>query len=241
MRKYFWLLLLPLLLLGLYLTFYPQVNTAVYEHGVTQVISEWETQIEVAERTESQRPHPEQDAVLPYPELRAAMEAYNRTISEEGQRRLTAPAVYEEPALDLTDYALEENAPAGILSIPSIDLELPIYLGASKENLALGVAVLGGTSVPIGGSDTNCVIAGHRGYRGIPYFRYLDRLEAGDTVRLTNFWGELTYTVKEIAVIEPDDIDAILIQEGRDMLTLLTCHPYTVGTQRLVIYCERTS
>lgn len=82
-------------------------------------------------------------------------------------------------------------------------------------------------------------IAGHRGYRGIPYFRYLDDLEEGDLVYLTNFWGTMTYTVMETAVIQPDDIDAILIQNGRDMLTLLTCHPYTVGTQRLLIYCER--
>ena len=109
---------------------------------------------------------------------------------------------------------------------------MPVYLGALDDHLAAGAAVLGNTSAPIGGDNTNCVIAGHRGWRGADYFRYIDRLQAGDTVQVTNLWETLTYTVADIR---------IKIQQGRDLLTLLTCHPYASGgRQRYVVCCERT-
>ena len=237
MKKY--LLLLPFLLLGLYLTFYPQINTVVYDCQAEQAITAWETQVEQAK--ESNRPHPGKDAVLLYPELFEAMQAYNQKIADEKQSGLTSPNVYEEPALFLSDYGLDDDAPVGTISIPAIDLELPLYLGASKHNMTKGAAVLGQTSLPVGGENTNCVIAGHRGYKGIPYFRNLDKLKAGDEVVITNFWGQMTYRVESTAIIQPNDLDEILIQEGRDLLTLLTCHPYTVGTQRMMIICKRMS
>ena len=93
---------------------------------------------------------------------------------------------------------------------------------------------------PIGGDNTNCVIAGHRGWRGADYFRHIDRLHVGDTVTLTNLWETLTYTVADIQIIQPHEVDKIKIQQSRDLLTLLTCHPYAGGgRQRYVVYCER--
>lgn len=115
-----------------------------------------------------------------------------------------------------------------------------LYLGASDEHLAAGAAVLGNTSAPIGGDSTNCVIAGHRGWRGADYFRHIDRLQVGDTVTLTNLWETLTYTVADIQIIQPHEVDKIKIQQGCDLLTLLTCHPYASGgRQRYVVYCEK--
>lgn len=233
--NWLWLLILIGFLVGLWLIFYPQINTAFYEYQTEKVLETMQEQIGQAEK---HLPENQVDESLIYKELAEAMIRYNEQLTEEKQVHLTSPEAYEEPALDLSDYGLENGSPIGSLSIPAIGLELPIYLGATKENMAKGAVVLGQTSLPVGGESTNCVIAGHRGYRGIPYFRNLDDLERGDLVYLTNFWGTMTYTVTEIAVIQPDDIDAILIQDGRDMLTLLTCHPYTVGTQRLLIYCE---
>lgn len=85
------------------------------------------------------------------------------------------------------------------------------------------------------------VIAGHRGWRGADYFRHIDRLQMGDTVTLTNLWETLTYTVADIRIIQPHEVDKIKIQQGRDLLTLLTCHPYASGgRERYVVYCERT-
>lgn len=118
---------------------------------------------------------------------------------------------------------------------------MPIYLGASDDHLAAGAAQLSQTSLPIGGTNTNCVIAGHRGWRGADYFRYVPDLQIGDEIIITNLWETLTYTVVETDIIAPNDVDKILIQEGKDMLTLITCHPYASGgKQRYVVYCERS-
>lgn len=119
--------------------------------------------------------------------------------------------------------------------------DMPVYLGASDDHLAAGAAVLGNTSAPIGGDNTNSVIAGHRGWKGADYFRHIDRLQVGDTVTLTNLWETLTYTVVDIQVIQPHEVDKIKIQPSRDLLTLISCHPYASGgRQRYVVCCERT-
>jgi sortase A len=108
------------------------------------------------------------------------------------------------------------------------------------EHMGRGAAQLSQTSMPIGGVNTNCVVAGHCGLAGALFFRYLSNLEVGDEIVLTNLWDELHYTVADMKIINPTDVDKILIQEGRDLLTLLTCHPYgTGGRYRLVVYCER--
>ena len=113
-------------------------------------------------------------------------------------------------------------------------------MGASDAHLAAGAAVLGNTSAPIGGDNTNCVIAGHRGWRGADYFRHIDRLQVGDTVTLTNLWETLTYIVADIQIMQPHEAEKIKIQPNRDLLTLLTCHPYASGgRQRYVVVCER--
>ena len=174
-----------------------------------------------------------------YPELLAALQEYNRQLYAEKQCNLTDLEACEEPAADLTAYGIEDEI-IGVLEIPAMELTMPIYLGASDAHLAVGAAVLGNTSAPIGGDSTNCVIAGHRGWRGADYFRHIDRLQVGDTVTLTNLWETLTYTVTGIQVIQPHEAEKIKIQPNRDLLTLLTCHPYASGgRQRYVVVCER--
>ena len=174
-----------------------------------------------------------------YPELLAALQEYNRQLYAEKQCNLTDLEACEEPAADLTTYGIEDEI-IGVLEIPAMELTMPVYLGASDAHLAAGAAVLGNTSAPIGGDNTNCVIAGHRGWRGADYFRYIDRLQAGDTVTLTNLWETLTYTVADVQIIQPHEVDKVKIQQGRDLLTLLTCHPYASGgRERYVVYCEK--
>ena len=174
-----------------------------------------------------------------YPELLAALQEYNRQLYAEKQSRLIDLEACEEPAADLTAYGIEDEI-IGVLEIPAMELTMPVYLGASDDHLAAGAAVLGNTSAPIGGNNTNCVIAGHRGWRGADYFRHIDRLQMGDTVQLTNLWETLTYTVTDIQVIQPHEAEKIKIQPNRDLLTLLTCHPYASGgRQRYVVVCER--
>ena len=174
-----------------------------------------------------------------YPELLAALQEYNRQLYAEKQCNLVDLEACEEPAADLTTYGVADEI-IGVLEIPAMELIMPVYLGASDAHLAAGAAVLGNTSVPIGGDDTNCVIAGHRGWKGADYFRHIDRLAVGDEVRITNLWETLTYTVADIQIIQPHEVDKIKIQSDRDLLTLLTCHPYASGgRQRYVVYCER--
>lgn len=175
-----------------------------------------------------------------YPELLADLQKYNRQLYAEKQCNLTDLEACEAPAADLVAYGIEDEI-IGVLEMPAMELTMPVYLGASDAHLAAGTAVLGNTSAPIGGDNTNCVIAGHRGWKGADYFRHIDRLAVGDEVRITNLWETLTYTVADIQIIQPHEVDKIKIQSDRDLLTLLTCHPYASGgRQRYVVYCERT-
>ena len=174
-----------------------------------------------------------------YPELLTELQAYNQRIYAEKQSGLVDLEACEEPAADLPAYGIEDEI-IGVLEIPAMELTMPVYLGTSDEHLAAGAAVLGNTSAPIGGDNTNCVIAGHRGWKGADYFRHIDRLAVGDEVRITNLWETLTYTVADIQIIQPHEVDKIKIQQGRDLLTIITCHPYASGgRQRYVVYCER--
>ena len=174
-----------------------------------------------------------------YLELLADLQAYNQRIYAERQSSLIDLEACEESAIDLTFYGIDDEI-IGVLEIPVMELTMPVYLGASNAHLAAGAAVLGNTSAPIGGDNTNSVIAGHRGWKGADYFRHIDRLAVGDEVRITNLWEALTYTVADIQIIQPHEVEKIKIQQGRDLLTLLTCHPYASGgKQRYVVYCER--
>ena len=183
----------------------------------------------------AERDEPEQQ----YPELLTDLQEYNRLLYAEKQCNLVDLEACEEPAAELATYGIEDEI-IGVLEIPAMELTMPVYLGASDAHLASGAAVLGNTSAPIGGDNSNCVIAGRRGWRGADYFRHIDKLAIGDTVKLTNLWETLTYTVADIQIIQPHEVNMIKIQQGRDLLTLLTCHPYASGgRQRYVVYCER--
>lgn len=217
---------------GLLVLLYPVVNGARLENASQEVAESFIDALVVpVERPE--------ETLRPYGELYAAMEEYNEKIYAEKQRGLSDPWAYEAAGIDLSSYGLEDGIIA-VLSVPAMALEIPVYLGASYDNMALGAAVLGQTSLPIGGSNTNCVIAGHRGWNGAAYFLNIDKLRVGDELSITNLWETLDYTVSEIRIIEPNDIDQILIQEGRELLTLMSCHPYASGGRyRYLVFCER--
>lgn len=174
-----------------------------------------------------------------YQALWDAMVSYNDAIWEEKQAGLCDPWAYQQPSFTLGEYGLEEEV-FGVISIPALNLEMPLYLGATASHMAEGAAHLSQTSLPIGGRNTNCVIAGHRGWNGADYFRYITDLQPGDEVMITNLWETLTYRVTDTRIIMPNEVEQILIQEGRDMITLLTCHPYASGgKQRFLIFCDR--
>ena len=167
------------------------------------------------------------------------MLAYNQRIWDEKQAGLCDPWSYQQPSFTLGEYGLDEEV-FGVITIPALDLEMPLYLGATSAHMAKGAAHLSQTSLPVGGMNTNCVIAGHRGYSGAAFFRYVPELKPGDEVIITNLWETMTYVVTDTKIIMPNEVDQILIQEGRDMITLLTCHPYASGgKQRYLVFCDR--
>ena len=225
MRKTSLVLTMLLAVAGICVMLWPVVTGYRLQNDAATAVQEF-----LAERNELEQQ---------YPELLAELQAYNQRIYTEKQSGLIDLEACEEPAADLTAYGIDDEI-IGVLEIPAMELTMPVYLGASNAHLATGAAVLGNTSAPIGGDSTNCVIAGHRGWRGADYFRHIDRLQAGDTITLTNLWETLTYTVADIRIIQPHEVDKIKIQQGCDLLTLLTCHPYASGgRQRYVVYGER--
>ena len=245
-RKIVILIMLLIFAAGLGIMLYPSLQGAITDHRIIQEAHEFLEKLETiptkpeAEATEPTEPtEPTETEPVLYPELLNAMQSYNQQIWEEKQAGLCDPWSYEQPSFTLGDYGLEDEV-FGVITIPRLQLEMPIYLGATYKHMADGAAHLSQTSLPIGGEHTNCVIAGHRGWGGASYFRYITELEAGDEVIITNLWGELRYTVVETKIIDPNDVEEILIHQDRELLTLLTCHPYASGGKyRYVVYCER--
>lgn len=171
--------------------------------------------------------------------LREELSAYNREIYENGQAGLKDPFAYETSGFDLTEYGFSQNV-IGVLWIPRIEENLPIYLGANHDNMAKGAALLGETSMPLGETNSNTVIAAHRGWKGIPMFRNIQQIQIGDKIQITTPWDVLIYRVCDLKIISPDDSQEIFIQEGQEMVTLLTCHPYTHNYQRYLVFAERS-
>lgn len=224
---------------GLFALLYPSLNGARLENASAEAAESFIDAVVVPVETSSPVILPE-ETPRPHAELYEAMREYNEGIYAEKQKGLSDPLAYEEAGIDLAAYGSEDGV-AAVLSIPAIELAMPVYLGASYDNMAAGAAVLGQTSLPIGGEDTNCVIAGHRGWNGAAYFLNIDQLKEGDEVQLINLWETLNYTVAEIRIIEPNDVKQIFIQEGRELLTLMSCHPYASGGKyRYLVFCERT-
>lgn len=126
------------------------------------------------------------------------------------------------------------------LIIPKLDMKKPIYLDATFDHLDWGVAQVEGTSLPLGGMSTRSVIAGHRGWWGDLMFYNVDKLEVGDEIFIDGRTGLLEYRVTGTDIISPSDWESILPVVGKDMVTLLTCHPKRPPRpKRLLINAER--
>lgn len=134
---------------------------------------------------------------------------------------------------------IAEDDVFAFIEIPKIGEMLPIFLGATPKNLAKGVAQVTESSLPTGGSGTHSVIAGHRGYYGATFFRYIDQMEIGDLFYIHVLNKVLAYEVTGQAIIEPDDTSSLGIVEAEDLVTLLTCTPYPTDRYRLLIYGSR--
>lgn len=141
-----------------------------------------------------------------------------------------------DDALDVTGTGI-----MGYVTIPEIEVELPIYHGTSDKVLNNAAGHLQGTSLPIGGENTHSVISAHRGLPSAKLFSDLDELEKGDRFTITVLNEVLTYEVDKIQIIEPDELDKLEIVDGQDYVTLITCTPYGINTHRLLVRGNRVA
>ena len=168
--------------------------------------------------------------------MKADAEKYNRQLSG---------AVLSDPftgteKLD-TGYIklLNVSEVMGYLEIPKINVYLPIYHGTSAEVLQKGIGHLQNTSLPIGGKSTHAVLSGHRGLPSATLLTNLDQMKKGDVFYIHILDEILAYQVEKIKVVNPDNTADLAIQPGRDLVTLVTCTPYGINTQRLLVRGKR--
>lgn len=127
------------------------------------------------------------------------------------------------------------------LKIPSIGVDLPIYHGTSDATLLRGVGHLEGTALPVGGEGTHAVLTGHRGLAESELFTNLDRIAKGDTFTIEVFGDVLTYRVAQIEVVDPSDTETLYPVRGQDLVTLVTCTPLGINSQRILVTGERVT
>ena len=170
--------------------------------------------------------------------LRKDSLAYNENLKENQNALLVEAYSYQQPAFDLTEYGINDNI-YGYVTAPSIDLNLPIYLGANDSAMSYGAAHLTYTSLPTGGESTNVALAGHTGYVGRVFFDNIFKLKIGDEINVRNYWTTLSYKVKETKIVPPFQSENVYISEGKNLLTLITCiSDGKGGFNRYLVICE---
>lgn len=128
----------------------------------------------------------------------------------------------------------------GYIEVPKIDCSLPIYHGTDEGALQIAIGHLEGSSLPVGGKSTHCVLSGHRGLPSARLFTDLDQMEEGDIFVLNVLGRKLAYEVDQIKVVLPDEMSDLEIVQGKDLCTLVTCTPYGINIHRLLVRGHRT-
>ena len=217
------MILILILVVGLSLMLYPSFSNWWNEAHQSRAIAAYSQ--EVSKLDENR-----------YDELWQQAREYNRSLVGRENAYLlddSQKAEYER-LLDVSGMGI-----MGYIEIPSINVSLPIYHGTEESVLQVAVGHLEWTSLPVGGESTHCVLSGHRGLPSAKLFTDLDRLVVGDRFRLGVLDQVLTYEVDQILIVEPQDTEALLIEEGKDLCTLVTCTPYSINTHRLLVRGHR--
>ena len=225
------IVIILIFLAGLSLLLYPLVANQWNNHRQKQLISNYESVVADKEAAgtidyaaEMKKAEAYNDALLPsiLPDSFAVAEAQTE-----------ADSSYEN-SLNIAGDGM-----MGIVEIPKIDIKLPIYHGTGDEVLQKAAGHLEGSSLPIGGENTHAVISAPRGLPSASLFTDLDQLEIGDHFLIHVLDETLCYEVDQILVVDPEDTSALAVEDGEDLMTLLTCTPYGVNTQRLMVRGHR--
>ena len=208
---------------GLSLLLYPTVSDYWNSKHQTAVVANYSDKIEKMDDQDKQAA------------IDAAV-AYNETLLSNAGRFTPSDS---ELSLYKSLLNADGTGMMGYITIPEIRCKLAIYHSVDDSVLQVGVGHLEGSSLPVGGSSAHCVISGHRGLVSARLFTDIDRLEKGDLFYLHVFGKVLAYEVDKISVVEPEDYGPLEIEEGKDLCTLLTCTPYGINTQRLMVRGHR--
>lgn len=216
------IILIIILLVGLSVMLYPLVSDWWNSRVQSYAIANYDTTVE---KLDDNR----------YDEIMAEAHRYNTTLSE-----VYAPLSNPDAVPGYDDILnISGTGIMGYITIPSINVQMPIYHGTSDEVLNVAAGHLQGSSLPVGGIGTHCVISAHRGLPSARLFSDLDRLNAGDTFTITVLNEILTYEVEEINIVLPHEINKLAIAEDRDLVTLMTCTPYGINSHRLLVRAKR--
>lgn len=212
------------LILGISFLLYPSISNYFNYKNQTKAVVTYEKQIG------------DLDDVAKQNEIDKAL-AYNETLVGDNRR-----FVLNDTKHTLYNSILNmDNGMMGYITIPKLSVKLPIYHGDDEATLQVGVGHLEGSSLPVGGSGSHCVLLGHRGLPSAKLFTDIDKLEIGDTFTLEVYGLKLTYMVDQILIVDPDDYSALSIEEDKDYCTLLTCTPYGINTKRLLVRGHRVN
>lgn len=217
------IILIVLLLAGLALILYPTVSDYWNSLHQSKAITEYAEQVADLDNTR-------------YAQLWQAAEQYNQALRTKANRFTMSE---EEQAEYESQLNVSESGAIGYIEIPTINCSLPIYHGTDDAVLQRAVGHIAGTSLPVGGESTHCVISGHRGLPSARLFTDLDRLTVGDRFLLRVLDETLTYEVDQIRIVLPYEMDDLEIVEGKDYCTLVTCTPYGVNSHRLLVRGHR--
>ena len=216
-------LLVLMLIIGLSLLLYP--SFADYWNSFTQSRAITSYAEQVAQLDTEEYDHIWQDAYT-----------YNASLLERRNMYLLSDEQWAEYERLLN---VGGNGIMGYIEIPSISVELPVYHGTSESVLSVAIGHLEWTSLPVGGESSHCVVSGHRGLPSAKLFTDLDKLVVGDYFMLNILDEVLTYEVDQIRIVEPDVTEDLLIQEGKDLVTLVTCTPYGINSHRMLVRGHR--
>lgn len=218
-----WIIVL-LFFLGAVIAIYPLISNYYYSIRADREIVQFAEEVSKLDRAELER-------------RTELARAYNQTLDPS---RLADPYTKKERE-GIAEYArmLEVHEMIGYVTIPKIDVHLPIRAGTSAQVLERGAGHLEGTSLPIGGPSTHSVITAHRGLASAVMFRHLDQLAEGDVFYITNIETTLAYQVDQVLTVEPSDFSPVLITKDQDYCTLLTCTPYMINSHRLLVRGHR--
>lgn len=211
------------LVVGVGLILYPVVGTYLNERSFDEVVSRYEEEVQTLPEDERE-------------EMLAAARAYNESLrGDPVHDPFVANSGYAVP--DNYDELLNVDGTGlmGTVSVPAIDLTLPLYHGTSDDVLSHGAGHIPQTSLPVGGAGTHAVITGHTGLPTARLFTDLERLKEGDVFVVEVLGERHAYAVDDIQVVDPDDVSSIRVEEGVEYVTLLTCTPYGINTHRLLV------